>query len=983
MLPTALPDFLSDLQKRIHGELRTDEFARVQYSTDASIHQVMPYGVLIPKSMDDVQAAIELAAKHKIPMLPRTAGTSLAGQATNAALVIDAVPHLNKIVEINPEEKWVRVQPGVVLSHLNNALRPHGLQFGPDPASGNRAAMGGVIGNNATGSHSIMYGMSADHTLGTDVILADGSYASFGFLSKDELRYKTQGRDFLGDIYSQVWDATQQESNQATIRERTPRHWRRCGGYNVDRLIGGAGVSFHVPQDHRFNLAKLMCGSEGTLAFMSEIKLGLVSIPKQTVIVVLHFDSLQSTLATVPVILEHNPSAVELVDHVGLARCRATPQYAPLLKGVVEGTPQYILITEFYGESESEVRAKVAGLEKALLGHSIVKVFAPKLQANVWAVRKAALGFLMSVEGDYKPVPFIEDAAVPIEHLGEYVGKMERFCNDLGTEMAYFAHASAGCLHIRPMVNTKIASEIKKLPQIVDFAVDLLHGFGGALSSEHGDGRSRSWIAQKFFGAELHDIHRQIKNAFDPNNIFNPGNVVDGDSMIANLRYGGDYQPLELNLNLDFSATDGFPRAVEACNGEGVCRKEGTGTMCPSYMATRDERHSTRGRANALRAVLNGILPPEALTDKRMYEIMELCVSCKSCQRECPSAVDMAKLKFEFLGQYYKIHRIPLRSQIFGSIHIISRIVAGPFAPLVNAVMASKPMRLLLEKTIGISSKRVMPAFATEPFTKWFEKHSPSVYGKNHMGVGKIVLFNDTFNTYNNPEVAISATEVFEAAGFDVLLPGHKCCGRPAISKGLVDQARKLAADTVERLYPFAEQGIPIVGLEPSCLLSMRDEYHYLLPNDPRVQIVSDQCHTFEEFVAKMDADGKWNLPLKTPASHLLLHGHCQQKAISGLEPSAHTLNLLPNTNVETLDGGCCGMAGSFGYEAEHYDISMQMGEDRLLPAARNANAETIIVAAGTSCRHQIEDGTGKKALHPADVIRRAMEKNISCDELP
>jgi len=982
MNPTALPDYLSSLQKRIHGELRTDEFDLAQYSTDASIHQVMPYGVLIPKSMDDVQAAIELAAKYKVPILPRAAGTSLAGQATNAALVIDSVPHLNKIIEINAEEKWVRVQPGGVLSHLNTALRPHGLQFGPDPASGNRAAMGGVIGNNATGSHSIIYGMSADHVLGTDVILADGSRTTFGFLEQAELQKKAQGSGFEGQLYSQMLGITQIESNQAIIRERTPQHWRRCGGYNADRLIGGAGVSFHIPQDLRFNLAKLICGSEGTLAFMSEVKLGLVEIPKKTAIAVVHFDSLKSTLDAVPSMLETNPSAIELIDHVGLAQCRSTPQYAPLLDGVIVGEPQYVLITEFYGEGESELQAKVAQLEKVLQGWQIVQIFDPKMQSNVWAVRKAALGFLMSVEGDHKPVPFIEDAAVPVEHLGEYVGKMERFCNDLGTEMAYFAHASAGCLHVRPMINTKMAEEVDKLPQIVDFAVDLLRGFGGALSSEHGDGRSRSWVAQRFFGPELHGIYRQIKTAFDPDNIFNPGNIVDGDPITANLRYGGDYKPLVLNLNLDFSATDGFARAIEACNGEGVCRKEGTGTMCPSYMATRDEKHSTRGRANTLRAALSGILPPEALTDKRMYEIMELCVSCKSCQRECPSAVDMAKLKFEFLAQYYKVHPIPLRSRIFASIHLISRIAAGPLAPMTNAVMGSKMMRLLLEKTVGISSKRVIPAFAKQPFTKWFEKHQKDVSdgasaaesgGKSNLKK-KIVLFNDTFNTYNNPEVAISATEVFEAAGFEVLLPDHKCCGRPAISKGLVDQARKLARDTVAHLYPFAEQDIPIVGLEPSCLLSMRDEYHYLLPDDPRVQVVSEQCYTFEEFITKIDAEGKWHLPLKTPTSNLILHGHCQQKAISGIESSTHTLNLLPNADVQTLDTGCCGMAGSFGYEAEHYDISMQMGEDRLFPAVRNVDGETLIVAAGTSCRHQIEDGTGKKALHPAEVMRRAMK---------
>jgi len=446
--------------------------------------------------------------------------------------------------------------------------------------------------------------------------------------------------------------------------------------------------------------------------------------------------------------------------------------------------------------------------------------------------------------------------------------------------------------------------------------------------------------------------------------------------MTKNLRYGAGYRVPALQTHLDFSEhgdtpAQGFERALEQCSGVGVCRKEGVGTMCPSYMATHDEAHSTRGRANALRAALAGILPPEALTDERMYEIMELCVSCKSCQAECPSAVDMAKIKFEFLAHYYEVHGIPLRARLFGMVPALSRIAAGPWAPLINAVMGNKLVRLLMEKTIGISSHRIMPPFASQPFTNWFKKHEPMGPAKTG---GKIVLFNDTFNTYNSPNVAISATEVFEAAGFEVILPGHKCCGRPAISKGLVEQARKAARDTVDHLYPFAEQGTPIVGLEPSCLLSMRDEYHYLLPDDPRVQVVAEQCYTFEEFVSKLNAEGRWNLPLSTDKHRLLLHSHCQQKALVGAEPGIQTLELIANTEVEEIDSGCCGMAGSFGYEAEHYEISLKMGENRLLPAVRAADDETLIVAAGTSCRHQIEDGTGVRATHPAELLRMTME---------
>jgi FAD/FMN-containing dehydrogenase/Fe-S oxidoreductase len=901
-------------------------------------------------------------------------------------LVIDFTTHLDQILEVNQEEKWVRVQPGVVLDQLNLHLHPLDLQFGPDPASSNRAAIGGIVANNSTGSHSIMYGMTADHLLETDVILADGSSAHFGFLDSAELQGISARDTFEGQLYHKISAIIQDPEKERIIKEGTPHHWRRCGGYNVDRLLGGNGASFLIEQDHRFNLAKLICGSEGTLAVMTGIKLGLVPIPKMTALAVIHFDELFTALKAVPEILETKPSVVEVIDNIGLTRCMEAPQYARLVGGFVEGHPNCILITEFYGESEAELRSKVdhlkAHLKRQRVGAGgVTSIFDQAGQQNVWTVRKVALGFLMGVEGDFKPVPFIEDAAVPVEHLAEYIRKLEDFCNSIGTQMAYYAHASAGCLHVRPMVNTKLASEIAKMPEIVNFSVDLLRGHGGSLSSEHGDGRARSWANEKFFGPDLYNIYKEVKHAFDPENIFNPGNIVDARPMTENLRYGTAYQIPAQPTHIDFSEygdtpAQGFDRAVEQCNGAGVCRKETTGTMCPSFMATREEEHSTRGRANALRAALSGILPPEALTSERMYEVMDLCVECKSCKAECPSAVDMAKIKFEFLARYYEANGIPLRVRLFGAVPAISRIASGPWAPLINVVMRNQLVRNIMEKILGISSQRVMPPFASQPFTSWFKKHKPM---ENSPTRGKIVLFNDTWNTYNSPEVSISATELFEAAGFEVILPGHKCCGRPYISKGLVKQARKAARDTVDRLYPFAEKGLPIVGLEPSCLLSMRDEYHYLLPGDSKVQVVSDHCYTFEEFISKLSAEDQLSLPFTCEQRHLLLHGHCQQKALVGTVPSKQALTLPDGYEVDEIDSSCCGMAGAFGYEAEHFDISMKMGERRLFPEIREADDEAIIVASGTSCRHQIEDGTGKKALHPAQVLHQAIDvqKNI------
>jgi len=980
--PTArIQDFVDDLRQRVSGDLRTDDYSRVLYSTDASIYQVMPYGVLIPRTVEDVHAAVELAAQHRVPILPRTSGSSLAGQAVNEALVIDLTRHLDQILEVNVEERWVRTQPGVVLDELNLHLQSLGLQFGPDPASSNRAAMGGIVSNNSTGAHSILYGMTADHVLETRVILSDGGQTTFGPLEEGDLPGRERRAGLEGDIYRRVREMAQ--TNADVIRAGTPRHWRRCGGYNLDRFVDN-GVSFNTPQDPRFNLAKLVCGAEGTLAVITEVKLNLVPRPTHAALAILHYDDLYEALSSVPTILQVGPSAVELVDNLGLTLCRDVPAYARLLNTFVAGRPNCILITEFYGESEKEVKAKVEQLGKHLhqakVGCTVVPAFSPELQANVWKVRKVALGLMMSIKGDHKPIPFIEDAAVPAEHLAAYVTRVESFCNDLGTDVAYYAHASAGCIHIRPLINAKLAREVAKLPEITSFSVELLGEYGGSLSSEHGDGRARSWINERFFGKELYALFRQVKQAFDPHNILNPGNVVDAAPMTEKLRYGANYEVIPIQEHIDFSADLGFQRAVEMCNGAGICRKRTADTMCPSFMVTREEEHSTRGRANALRAALSGLLPPAELTSPRMAQVMDLCIECKACKAECPSSVDMAKIKFEFLAQYYAQHRVPLRTRFFADIARWSRLASGPLAPLANWSLENRLLRWGLEKFMGITRQRPLPSFARQPFTQWFKhrhavRRQPSNLSGPSSAVGKeVVLFNDTFNTYNHPQVCIAATQVLEAAGFEVTLPGHRCCGRPMISKGLVKQAREAARETVDRLAPYAQRGIPIVGLEPSCLLTMRDEYLYLLPDDPRVPIVADHCYTFEEFIAKLVDEGRLALEFVDQTRHLLLHGHCHQKSLVGTAPSKRTLSLPPGYTVTEVDSGCCGMAGAFGYEAEHYEVSMAMAERRLLPTVREQNADTIIVAAGVSCRQQIEHGTGRQVLHPAEVLREVMK---------
>ncbi len=965
-----LDDFFAELKKRIDGEVRTDRYSRVLYSTDASIYQVMPLGVLIPRSVEDVQAAVTLASQFGVPILPRTAGTSLAGQAVNEALVIDFTRHLDRIIEIQPEERWVRVQPGRVLDELNIELAKYGLQFGPDPASSNRSAIGGIVANNSTGSHSILYGMTADHLLEVNVILSDGSEATFGPVGAAELAQKKAGGSFENTIYRE-FDRIIQE-NENVIREHTPKHWRRCGGYNLDRFV--EGPPFRYPRDPRFNLAQIISGSEGTLAVITEAKLNLVPRPKHTALAIVQFDALYDALAATPVILETEPSAVELLDQLALRLSRNIPEYARLIQTFISGDPYCVLITEFYGDTPQEAAAKVERLQRHLqkqrVGTAIIPVIQPEHQANVWAVRKVGLGLIMGMKGDHKPLPFIEDAAVPVQHLADYVTQIEKFCHDLGNQVTYYAHASAGCIHIRPVINAKDAADVAKLPKISQFAVELLGQYGGALSSEHGDGRSRSWLNEQFFGREMYALFKQVKQIFDPKGILNPGIIVDAQPMTDNLRYGPGYSTIPLKEHLDFSEDQGFARAVEMCNGAGICRKRTTGTMCPSFMATRDEMHSTRGRANALRAALSGWLPPEEFTSPRMYQVLDLCIECKGCKAECPSSVDMAKIKFEFLAHYYEKHGVPLRARLLGNFHVWQKR-ARRFKALANFGASHPLMRHFLEKVIGLTRERSLPRFAGQDFLEWFDRRRTA---SQSTAPQTVVLFHDCFNTYHEPDVLIAAVQVLEAAGYRVVLSGHECCGRTMISKGLVDEARAAAQETVRTLMAFAEQGIPIVGLEPSCLLTLRDEYRYLLPDQNAVNTVSQNSFLLEEFLMPRLESGEVRLSILAEPRPVILHGHCHQKALVGTTATQRLLNLVSTEGVEEIDSGCCGMAGSFGYEKEHYEISMAIGERRLLPRIRSASERALIAAPGFSCRSQIEHGAGRRALHPVQILRDAIK---------
>ncbi len=943
-----MSDLALQLEGRIDGEVRFDRYTRLLYSTDASIYQVEPLGVVIPKHRDDVEQTVRLAAQAGVPILPRGGGTSLAGQAVGEAVVLDLSKYMNRVLELSMAERSVTVQPGIVQDGLGAYLKLHGARFGPETATSNRANLGGMIGNNSAGARSLIYGKTVDNVLEVTAILADGSEAVFGPVWRQNLESKTKGDSLEAQIYRAALSLA--EEYRSEIEEHYPRIPRRVSGYNLDELL----------DPDEINLAKLIVGSEGTLATVIEAKLEVVPLPAATGLAVLHFDALLPALETAFEALALEPSAVELVDHMVLELARESLEYSRRLR-FVEGDPQALIIVEFYGESKSEVVSKLGELESRLgkQAQAVVRVLDVAEQANVWKVRKAALPLLLGLPGDHKPIAFVEDTAVAPEQLSDYIRRFNELLEDSQTVGSFYAHAGAGCLHIRPLINLKEGSEVQKMHRLAEDVSDLVLEFGGAMSGEHGDGLARSQFNEKMFGPKLYEAFRKLKAAFDPQGIMNPGKVVEAPSMTENLRYGSSYQTMDLSTFFPYRKEGGFARAVELCNGAGVCRKKLEGTMCPSYMVTQEEEHSTRGRANALRAVLDGRLEPEELTGERLYEVMDLCISCKGCKAECPSNVDMARIKSEYLAIYHDKHPHPLRDHMFSSVDTAGRLGVAA-TPVSNWVTRNSWFRWALERWGGIDRRRTIPPYARQTFSDWFVNREPPT-GRRRW---RVVLFHDTFMNYNDPEVGVAATRLLEAAGFDVLLVPKRCCGRPAISKGMLTEARSLARANVEILYPYVQQGYAIVGCEPSCLLSLRDEYPDLVPG-PESEAIAKRSFLIEEFLPGVEI----NFP--APPPHVLVHGHCHQKALSGTDPLVRFLEQT-GSRVEVVDSGCCGMAGSFGYEREHFDISLEMAGRRLLPAVRRAAPETVLAAPGTSCRHQIQDGTGRRAYHPVEIVARA-----------
>ena len=954
-------DIADELSRRVDGEVRFDPHSRLLYSTDASIYQMEPVGVVIPRNAADVQSVVEFGAREGIPVLPRSGGTSLAGQTVNHAIVLDFSKYLNNVLEVNAEEQWARVQPGIILDQLTRQVSSHGLQYAPDPTTANRACVGGGIGNNTCGAHSVIYGKTLDHIRELDVILSDGSTAHLGELTPAELESRLSAGGLEGEIYRGVLRIAREQKDE--IDRTYAKIQRRVSGYNLDEFILDDGRGGPV------NLARMVVGSEGTLCVVTEAKVNLVQRPTMTSLSILHFRTIFDASEATTRVLTHDPSSIELIDKMVLDRGREALGSSRNLS-FMEGDPGAILVVEFYGESEDELAARMNALKADIgLAYACVNILDRAGQAAVWNVRKGGLGLLMSTRGDAKPIPFVEDPAVDPSVMGEFVRRFDEIVTEHGTTAGYYGHASVGCLHIRPLISLKNEEGINKMVSIGDAVSDLIKEFGGSMSGEHGDGIVRGVWTRKMFGDQIYNAFRELKQTWDPQGIMNPGKIIDTPPMTENLRYGMTYQATDLPTSLDFSADFGYAGAVEMCNGMGACRKL-DGSMCPSFMATRDEEHSTRGRANLLRAALSGRMPDGAessITDHRLHQALDLCLECKACKAECESGVDMAKLKYEFLDHYHKEHGVPLRSRLFANINALNRL-GSRYAPISNWLAGTGLGKSLASTFLGIAPQRQQPAFASQSLPQWFADRGQDGHGAKY---GMVALYNDTFMNYNYPEIGIAAVEVLEAAGYSVELVNGGCCGRPMISKGLLDQAREQANANIDALYAYAERGIPIVGCEPSCLLTLRDEYPEFV-GDQRARTVAENSFLIDEFMARAHSVGKLDLEFSALNKKVMFHGHCHQKAISGTGDSMFVLNMPPGFEAELINAGCCGMAGSFGFEKEHYDISMQIGGLSMFPAIE-AKPDWEVAVMGVSCRQQVEHGAGRRARHLIEVLRDAV----------
>ncbi len=955
-----LARFQDEVQRKIQGETLFDDVSRLLFSTDASIYQIKPLGVVFPRHREDMVQIVRTAAKYRIPILARGGGTSLAGQTVTSGVVVDCSKHMNRVLEVHPTRRWARVQPGLVLDNLNDFLRFHGLFFAPDVATSSRATVGGMIGNNSAGVRSVRYGKTVDHVLAVRLLLSTGEELTLERMDAAELRRRCArtGREAeLLAVLRRVVD-----DNRPEILQRYPKVMRRVGGYNLDYLL----------DEENFNPAQLVVGSEGTLGLVTEATINLEPLPAAKTVCVVFFDQLLKAIDAVPAILRHGPSAVEIMDPHGIRLAQANPTVAQLFSAFLQGQPEALLIVEFSGESETGVREASEGMRRdpdlLQLSYETYQCWDPTEMARVWQVRKHSLGVLLSVRGDAKPLPFIEDAGIPVQHLGAYIREVLEICRRHGRDVAMYAHASVGVIHVRPILNLKQTEDVRIMAAISSETFELVRRYGGSWSGEHGDGLVRSYKNREFFGDKLFAAFREVKSAFDPLGLMNPGKIVELPDMTKNLRVHPGYRTLPLQTHFRFERDRGLAGAIEMCTGVGHCRKTLDGTMCPSYMATRDEEHSTRGRANALRSAIAGDLGPDGFTSRRLYDVMDLCLECKACKSECPSNVDMARLKAEFLAHYHEANGLSLGKRLFAGARGAAE-AGSRFPSLANFVVQSDPVRRLLERFAGIDRRRPLPRLAPTTFARAIRSRPASTGGG-----APVLLFVDTFVNFFEPRIGLAAMTVLAALGCDPIPVEAGCCQRPMISAGLLGQVKERGGRLIERLGALAPRDAPIVVLEPSCHSALVDDYPDLIDDAATARQVASRTILLEDFLIRPEIYAKLRAAVRRSGLDILLHGHCQQKALFGNAKTVQVLAAARETRIVEVDSGCCGMAGSFGYEKSHYGVSQKIGNRKLFPAVKKTDSETLVVASGFSCRAQIQHFTGRRALHLAEVLALMLE---------
>ena len=970
------PD-LEVLEASLEGELRKDKSSRLMYSTDASIYREEPIAVVYPRNREDLRKLLSFAVSHNTGIIPRAAGTSLAGQVVGSGIVADLSRHFTHILEINCEERWARLEPGVIPDELNLILKSHGLLFGPETSTSNRCNIGGMIGNNGCGLHSVVYGSVRDHITEVKALLHDGSEVVFGELTEEQYREKCTLTTAEGLVYREIDNIMSDARNRDAIMRDYPDRTipRRNTGYALDDLL--YGEPFTAGAGRRINLARLIAGSEGTLAIVTEVKLGLVPLPPpEKGLACVHLRKRDEAFRANLIALKYKPWAVELMDS-NILNLAATVESQKRNRFFIEGEPGALLLVEFCAESRDEITTAAASMEAEMrregLGYAFPTVWGGDLK-RVWDLRKAGLGILSNIPGDAKPISLIEDCAVAVEQLGDFVAEIEEMLASYGKESVYHAHIGTGELHIRPLINLKDAEEAKLLRTIGEKTALIVKKYRGSMSGEHGDGRLRGEFIPLIIGEHNFELNKRIKRSFDPHNILNPGKIVHTPPMDTSLRYTPGMPTPELKTWYDFSDSGGVVRAAEKCNGSGDCRKSSVigGTMCPSYMATGDERLTTRARANIMREMLYAEKenPWDSL---EIYEILDLCLACKGCRSECPSGVDIAKLKSEFLQHYSDVHPPSLRTRMIASlpsIYSLFSTIPGIF----NLFATNRFTARIIKNLSGFAAARSIPVLAPVALRRWLRKNLKSINPSEP--AGELYLFIDEFTNHNDVQVGISAVKLLTGLGYRVLTVSHEASARTYISKGFLRKARKLIIRNIETFSPLVSAERPLVGIEPSAILGFRDEFPDLAGDGHREQALKLAGNTFtlEEFIVREYRAGRISRELfRTDTIEVLVHVHCQQKAIITPAPVIEALGIPAGYSVREIPSGCCGMAGAFGYEKEHYDLAQKVGELVLFPDVRAASAETIICAPGTSCRHHVKDGTGRIALHPAEVLFRAL----------